>query len=142
MSDTEKAATGSLVRVQNVDKVFKRGSEEVHVLGGLNLEIPEGEFLALMGPSGSGKSTFVGLLSRLFDPSVGSIIVDGVDIRKYKLESLRRNIGVVPQSPLLFKGSVRENLCIGIDDATDADIEEALESANALQFISPLPHNQ
>ena len=66
-----------LVKVDNVDKVFRRGSEEIHVLGGLNLEIPKGEFLALMGPSGSGKSTLLNLIGGLDRPSQGSIDVDG-----------------------------------------------------------------
>ena len=66
-----------LVKVDNVDKVFRRGSEEIHVLGGLNLEIPQGEFLALMGPSGSGKSTLLNLIGGLDRPSQGSIDVDG-----------------------------------------------------------------
>jgi len=66
-----------LVKVENVDKVFRRGSEEIHVLGGLNLEIPKGEFLALMGPSGSGKSTLLNLIGGLDQPSQGSIDIDG-----------------------------------------------------------------
>ena len=101
MSETGTAASGSLVRVQNVDKVFKRGSEEVHVLGGLNLEIPEGEFLALMGPSGSGKSTLLNLIGGLDRPSQGSVEVGGerVDqLSNRKLAAWRaRHIGLVFQ---------------------------------------------
>jgi len=101
MSETETAASGSLVRVQNVDKIFKRGSEEVHVLGGLNLEIPEGEFLALMGPSGSGKSTLLNLIGGLDRPSQGSVEVGGerVDqLSNRKLAAWRaRHIGLVFQ---------------------------------------------
>ena len=91
----------TLVRVQNVDKVFKRGSEEVHVLGGLNLKIPEGEFLALMGPSGSGKSTLLNLIGGLDRPSQGSVEVAGEKIDRLsdrKLASWRaRHIGLVFQ---------------------------------------------
>ena len=101
MSESETAASGSLVRVQNVDKIFKRGSEEVHVLGGLNLEIPEGEFLALMGPSGSGKSTLLNLIGGLDRPSQGSVEVGGERVDKLsnrKLAAWRaRHIGLVFQ---------------------------------------------
>ena len=101
MSETETVAGGSLVRVNNVDKVFKRGSEEVHVLGGLNLEIPEGEFLALMGPSGSGKSTLLNLIGGLDRPSQGTVEVGGERVDKLsnrKLAAWRaRHIGLVFQ---------------------------------------------
>ena len=101
MSESETAASGSLVRVHNVDKIFKRGSEEIHVLGGLNLEIPEGEFLALMGPSGSGKSTLLNLIGGLDRPSQGSVEVGGERVDKLsnrKLAAWRaRHIGLVFQ---------------------------------------------
>ena len=101
MSETETAQAGGLVRVQNVDKVFKRGSEEVHVLGGLNLEIPEGEFLALMGPSGSGKSTLLNLIGGLDRPSQGTVEVGGErvdELSNRKLAAWRaRHIGLVFQ---------------------------------------------
>jgi putative ABC transport system ATP-binding protein len=101
MSETDTARAGGLVRVQNVDKVFKRGSEEVHVLGGLNLDIPEGEFLALMGPSGSGKSTLLNLIGGLDRPSQGSVEVGGERVDKLsnrKLAAWRaRHIGLVFQ---------------------------------------------
>ena len=101
MSDTGATAGGSLVRVHNVDKLFKRGSEEIHVLGGLNLDIPEGEFLALMGPSGSGKSTLLNLVGGLDRPSQGQVEVGGerVDqLSNRKLAAWRaRHIGLVFQ---------------------------------------------
>ena len=101
MSETEKTVADGLVRVNNVDKVFKRGSEEVHVLGGLNLEIPEGEFLALMGPSGSGKSTLLNLIGGLDRPSQGTVEVGGERVDKLsnrKLAAWRaRHIGLVFQ---------------------------------------------
>ncbi|NND57098.1 MAG: ABC transporter ATP-binding protein [Xanthomonadales bacterium] len=90
-----------LVTIHNVDKIFKRGSEEIHVLGGLDLQIPEGEFLALMGPSGSGKSTLLNLIGGLDRPSQGSVIVGGEPIDKLserKLASWRaRHVGLVFQ---------------------------------------------
>jgi putative ABC transport system ATP-binding protein len=94
-------ANGSLVRVRDVDKVFRRGSEEVHVLGGADLEMPEGEFLALMGPSGSGKSTLLNLIGGLDRPSEGSVEVGGLRIDRLsdrKLAAWRaRHIGLVFQ---------------------------------------------
>ena len=101
MSEADVAATTSLVRVQGVDQVFKRGSEEVHVLGGLNLEIPNGEFLALMGPSGSGKSTLLNLIGGLDRPSQGEVTVGDVRVDQLsnrKLAAWRaRHIGLVFQ---------------------------------------------
>lgn len=98
---SEEGVSGNLVQVTNVDKVFKRGSEEVHVLGGLDLAIPEGEFLALMGPSGSGKSTLLNLIGGLDRPSQGSVDVGGERIDKLsnrKLAAWRaRHIGLVFQ---------------------------------------------
>jgi putative ABC transport system ATP-binding protein len=101
VSEETSTSSPSLVRVSNVDKIFKRGSEEIHVLGGLNLEIPEGEFLALMGPSGSGKSTLLNLIGGLDRPSQGEVEVGGERIDKLsnrKLASWRaRHIGLVFQ---------------------------------------------
>lgn len=98
---TENNKDGSLVKVSGVDKVFKRGSEVIHVLGGLDLEIPNGEFLALMGPSGSGKSTLLNLIGGLDRPSEGTIKVGGKRIDKLsnrKLASWRaRHVGLVFQ---------------------------------------------
>jgi len=98
---TENSTDGTLVKVHGVDKVFKRGSEVIHVLGGLDLEIPNGEFLALMGPSGSGKSTLLNLIGGLDRPSEGSVEVGGQRIDKLsnrKLAGWRaRHVGLVFQ---------------------------------------------
>jgi len=98
---TNPEVKGNLVRVRDVDKVFKRGSEEIHVLGGLDLEIPEGEFLALMGPSGSGKSTLLNLIGGLDRPSQGAVEVGGQRIDQLsdrRLASWRaRHVGLVFQ---------------------------------------------
>ena len=98
---TDSVAKGHLVRVRDVDKVFTRGSEEIHVLGGLDLEIPEGEFLALMGPSGSGKSTLLNLIGGLDRPSQGAVEVGGERIDQLsdrRLAAWRaRHVGLVFQ---------------------------------------------
>ena len=95
-----------------------------------------GETVALVGATGSGKSTTLGLLHRVFDPIEGRVTIDGRDIRDIKLEALRRNIGVVFQEPMLFARSIEENLRIGKTDATPAEIDVALELAQAKAFVS------
>jgi ATP-binding cassette subfamily B protein len=94
-----------------------------------------GETVALVGATGSGKSTTLGLLHRVFDPIEGAITIDGVDIRDLTLASLRRNIGVVFQEPMLFARSIEENLRIGKPDATQVEIDAALELAQATGFV-------
>jgi ATP-binding cassette subfamily B protein len=95
-----------------------------------------GETIALVGSTGSGKSTTLGLLHRVFDADSGVVKIDGCDIREFTLQSLRRNIGVVFQEPMLFARSIEENLRIGNPDATDEEIVQALELAQAAEFVS------
>jgi len=104
-----------------------------------SFEAKPGQMIALVGATGSGKSTSLGLLYRAYDPNSGHISIDGVDLRKYTLDSLRRNIAVVFQEPLLFARSVRENLLVGRPEATDAEIWEALERAQARAVVEGLP---
>jgi subfamily B ATP-binding cassette protein MsbA len=109
------------------------------VLRDITLDIGAGEVLALVGPSGSGKTTLVGLIPRLWDVDSGSIRVDGRDIRDVTVESLRAQIGLVPQEATLFGGSIAENIRYGRLDASDGDLAEAARLANALEFIERLP---
>lgn len=95
----------------------------------------KGRVVALVGATGSGKSTTLGLLHRAFDPQSGRILIDGQDIRDFTLQSLRRNIAVVFQEPMLFARTIRENLEVGRADATDSEMMDALERAQALEFI-------
>ena len=106
---------------------------------GISFAAETGQTIALVGATGSGKSTTLGLLHRAFDPEGGAIRVDGHDIRDLNLLSLRRNIGVVFQEPMLFARSIRENLQVGKPDATDAEMLEALERAQAMEFIQRQP---
>ena len=101
----------------------------------VSFAVEPGQNVALVGSTGSGKSTSLGLLHRAFDPQSGAIRIDGVDIRDICLASLRRNIGVVFQEPMLFARSIRENLQVGRPDATDAEMRDALERAQAVEFI-------
>jgi ABC-type multidrug transport system fused ATPase/permease subunit len=101
--------------------------------------VEPGETVALVGATGSGKSTTLGLLHRVFDPQKGRITIDGVDIRDMTLESLRRNIGVVFQEPMLFARSIEENLRVGKPEATAEEIALALERAQAADFVARNP---
>jgi ATP-binding cassette subfamily B protein len=101
----------------------------------LDFKAMPGETIALVGATGAGKSTAIALLHRAFDPQRGHIEIDGMDIRKFKLSALRRNIGVVFQEAMLFNRSITENLLVGKPNATDAEILDAVERAQALEFI-------
>ena len=101
--------------------------------------IPKGNFVGVVGTSGSGKSTLIKLLTRLFDPIDGTINIDGMDISKFDLYSLRRQIGVVPQDSLLFEGSIQENIAIAKAEATFDEIVEAAKISCAHNFIQSLP---
>ena len=109
------------------------------VLGDVSLRIGAGERVALVGPSGSGKSTLLALLLRLYEPSAGRILIDGIDIRRYTRESLRRAVGIVPQDNMLFAVSVRENIAYGQPQASQDAIEQSARSARAHEFIVDLP---
>jgi ABC-type multidrug transport system fused ATPase/permease subunit len=118
---------------------FRYGPELPRVLEGIELEIEAGETVALVGASGAGKSTLASLLPRFHDPEAGAVTVDGVDVREVALEELRGAIGIVPQEPMLFAGTVRENLLYGNLEATEAEVEAAVEAAHAAVFVQELP---
>ncbi len=105
----------------------------------LSFEVKPGETVALVGATGSGKSTTLGLLHRAFDPQSGRIFVDGMDIREVTVASLRRNIGVVFQEPMLFARTIRENMLVGDPDATEAEIVAALARAQATEIMMRQP---
>jgi subfamily B ATP-binding cassette protein MsbA len=109
-------------------------------LRGVNLEIRRGEIVALVGPSGAGKSTLVDLLPRFYDPTLGRVLLDGVDLRLLALRDLRGLLGIVTQETLLFHDTVRSNIAYARPEATDAEIEAAARAANAYDFIRALPH--
>ena len=124
------------VRFEDVSFGYHPGST---VIEHVTMEISPGELVALVGPSGSGKSTLLNLLLRFHDPWSGRISIDGHDIRQLKLESLRRRISVVMQDCIVFRQSVRENIAIGRDGASDEDIVAAARRARADEFIQSLP---
>jgi len=105
------------------------------VLEGVNLEIRKGEVVALVGPSGVGKSTLADLVLRLYDPTRGAVTIDGRDLRSLRQDSYRRLFGVVPQEPLLFNATIRDNIAYGREDLSEDDIVRAARIANAHDFI-------
>ena len=118
---------------------FRYGDEQPWVLRDLSLTIQPGETVALVGSSGVGKSTSAGLLPRFYDVEKGRVLLDGIDVRSLELRELRSTVGLVPQEPMLFAGSARENLLYGAPEATDREVEEAARAAHAHEFISALP---
>jgi subfamily B ATP-binding cassette protein MsbA len=121
------------------DRVSFRYGDGPLVFEDLSTSFREGETTALVGPSGAGKTTLVNLVGRFYDPVEGRVCVDGRDIREVTVRSLREQIAVVPQEPILFGDTIRENIRYGRLDATDADIEDAARAANATEFISRMP---
>ncbi|WP_051201251.1 ABC transporter ATP-binding protein [Leptospira alexanderi] len=101
----------------------------------INLEIPKGETVALVGASGAGKSTLVDLVPRLIDPQEGQIFIDGIDIRELDLSNLRKRIGIVAQQVFLFNGTIRENICYGNQSVTEEQLRSVCEQAFAMEFI-------
>uniref|UniRef100_N1R508 ABC transporter B family member 2 n=1 Tax=Aegilops tauschii TaxID=37682 RepID=N1R508_AEGTA len=126
--------------IQLRDVEFRYPSRsEVAVFKGLDLLMKAGKSMALVGMSGSGKSTVLSLILRFYDPIAGKVLIDGKDIKKLKLKSLRRHIGLVQQEPALFATTIYENILYGKDGATEAEVIEAAKLANAHTFISSLP---
>jgi len=124
------------VEYSGVTFAYKPGET---VLKDINLLAMPGEAIAFVGASGAGKTTFVNLLPRFYDPSAGQILIDGVDIRDVRLQSLRRQIGIVPQETIMFSGTVAQNIAFGQDIFDLEAVAAAAKIANAHQFISQLP---
>jgi len=124
------------VEFKNV--MFAYEAEQV-ILQNMSFQVKAGQKVALVGPSGGGKSSLVSLLLRLYDPVEGAILIDGHDLREYKVDSLRQQISIVLQESVLFAVSVRDNIAYGCLNATDAEIEAASRLANAHDFIEVLP---
>ena len=120
------------------DVSFKFKRNQVEVLKNINLKIKQGQFIGIVGQSGSGKSTLMKLLPRLYKPNSGRILIDGYDIDKVELYSLRRQIGIVPQEPLLFAGSVNHNIALTDPDSSSDDIVHVSKIADAHDFIMQL----
>jgi ATP-binding cassette subfamily B (MDR/TAP) protein 1 len=126
------------VTFRNVRFTYRaRPTEEV--IRGINLNVDAGMVVGVVGHSGSGKSTLISLLERFYEVESGAILVDGIPMREYNLDHLRRNIGLVAQEPTLFDTTIEENIRFGKWTATQEEVEEAARKANAHQFIQTLP---
>lgn len=126
------------VEYRNVSFAYRKG-EEGTVLKNINLVIPRGKTIALVGQSGSGKTTLADMLPRYYDPGSGGVYLDGKDLRDLKLHDLRKQIGVVTQESILFNDTVFNNIAFGMPDANEADVINAAKVANAHEFIAALP---
>jgi ATP-binding cassette subfamily B multidrug efflux pump len=134
LADRIPALTGA-IEFRNLNFAYNGAP----VLHDISLQIPAGSSLAIVGPTGSGKTTLVGLIPRIFDADPGAVLIDGRPIRDFALESLRRNIGFVPQETFLFSDTVRENIAFGRPQASDTEIKAAAEAANIAADIESFP---
>ncbi|MEK9177128.1 MAG: ABC transporter ATP-binding protein, partial [Patescibacteria group bacterium] len=130
------AVSSGAIRFENVSFNFQATRK---VLDRVSLAVPGGQKVALVGPSGAGKTTIVRLLMRLYDVTAGSILIDGQDARRATLDSLRLNVSLVPQDPILFHRTLMENIRYGRPGATDAEVMKAAELAHCDEFIDSLP---
>ena len=126
-------AAAPCVEFRDVSMIYQEGAEAA--LEHVSFQAWPGETIGVIGGTGSGKSTLVNLIPRFYDASEGSVLVDGVDVRNYELQALRRRIGVVPQKAVLFSGTIRDNLRWGKKDASDAELLEALGTAQGLEIV-------
>jgi subfamily B ATP-binding cassette protein MsbA len=132
----EKQGFDSEIVFENIS--FKY--EDEYILKDFSLTIPKGSTVALVGQSGSGKSTIANLITRFYDVNKGKIIIDGIDIRDLAIKSLRNQLGIVTQDAILFNDSVKNNMLLGVETATDDQVIEALKVANAWEFVKELPN--
>jgi ATP-binding cassette, subfamily B, bacterial MsbA len=133
-----RQARGADVRVEDVG--FRYAPDLPEALHDVSFRIAPGEIVALVGPSGAGKTTVAALLPRFWDVTGGRILIEGIDVRDLSLEQLRGAIGIVPQEPTLFSGTVRENIAYARPDASEQEIIAAARAAHAMEFIERLPH--
>jgi ATP-binding cassette, subfamily B, bacterial len=125
------------IRFEGVTFAYPSRPEHAAV-GPIDIHVRPGERIAVVGPSGAGKSTLIQLVTRFYDPTQGRVLVDGADLRDVALGDLRARIALVPQDPVIFSGTIAENLRYARPDATDADLRRAVEQASALAFITAM----
>ena len=121
------------------DEPAQELGDDAWALRDVDLHVPPGQTLALVGATGAGKSTFAKLVARFYDPQKGSVLVDGHDLHGVQQRALRRQLGIVPQEGFLFSGSVRENVAFGRPEASLEEIEAAIATVGATEFVAALP---
>jgi ATP-binding cassette subfamily B protein len=127
------------VEFKNVSFKYTKSGTGAEVLKNITFSAKPGETVAIVGGTGSGKSSLVNLIPRFYDVTEGQVLVDGIDVRDYRIEDLRNGIGMVLQNNVLFTGTIRENISWGKADATDEEIITALKAAQAWDFVSEMP---
>ncbi len=132
----EKNTFEDVITLKNINFRY----EDENVLKDFSLNVKKGQTIALVGQSGSGKSTIANLLTRFYDVNEGQIAIDGIDIKDLKIDSLRGLLGLVTQDSILFNDTIKNNIIIGKQDATDEEVIEALKIANAFEFVNDLPN--
>jgi ATP-binding cassette subfamily B protein len=125
--------------VEFKDVVFKFEDAEKPSLTDISFKAMPGQTTALIGSTGSGKSTIVNLIERFFDINGGSLLIDGLDVREYAYDTLRKKIGFIPQTAILYNLSIKDNIKYGKPDATDEEVIEAAKTAQAYDFITAMP---
>ncbi len=140
MVDAPEAIDPGVLRGEiEMESVWFSYTDGDWALEDVDLHVPPGQTLALVGATGAGKSTFAKLVARFYDPQQGRVLVDGHDLREVRQQALRRQLGIVPQEGFLFSGSVRENVAFGRPEATLEEIEAAAAAVGATEFIAALP---
>ena len=144
-TDTGIEEKDNAVKLKEFDKEISFNDvsfayDDQKILDGINFKIPKGSVVAVVGETGSGKTTIASLIARFYDVNSGSVTIDGVDVRDMTIKSLRENIGIVTQDPILFNETIADNIAYGNLDATPAEIEEAAKKANAHKFITDGRH--
>jgi ATP-binding cassette subfamily B multidrug efflux pump len=135
VSGVKETETSGVLEFKNVSFAYP-GNSESPVIRDVSFKASPGETIAFIGSTGSGKSTLIQLIPRFYDVTRGKILIDGVDVREYDLAALRQKIGYIPQKALLFSGTIEDNLKYGKPDATEVEMREALDIAQATEFIS------
>jgi ATP-binding cassette subfamily B protein len=134
-ADTRKNASGEVPAVEFSQVSFMYPGAKEEVLNDVSFTVKKGQTVGIIGGTGAAKTTLVNLLPRFYDVTKGAVLIDGVDVRDYPQRELRSKIGIVPQKAVLFSGTIRDNMKWGKDDATDEEINEALEIAQAKEFV-------
>ena len=135
----ENTSETGTVEFRNVSFHYPDAADDI--ISDINFKANKGEMVAFIGATGSGKTTLINLIPRFYDATGGEVLVDGVNVKKYKLSELRKKIGYAPQKALLFSGTVEENVCYGADTPDSERLNEALEISQAKEFVEKLTDN-